>query len=80
MELKLILTLEIFKTLNVLNPTYMQDLFYDQKIFPRPNDIAVVGTITNTKGTKSFRSLGPQIWNFLPEHIKAQTSFTHFRI
>ena len=30
MELKryLTLTLEIFKTLNVLNPRYMQDLFY----------------------------------------------------
>ena len=30
-------------------------------------------------GTKSLRSLGPQIWNSLPEHIKTETSLAHFR-
>ena len=71
MELKCYrtLVLEIFKTLNVLNPTYMQDLFYLRSSSARrPNNIAIVGTNTNTYGTKGFRSLWPQIWNSLLEH------------
>ena len=74
------LALEIFKTLNVLKPTYMQDLFYLRfSSARRPNNIAVVRTNTSTYGTKRLRSLGPRIWNSLPEHIKAETSFAHFR-
>ena len=56
----------------------MQDLFcihagtYLASSTPRrPSNIAVVGTITNTDGTNSLRSLGPHIWNSLPEYIKA---------
>ena len=74
------LALEIFKTLNVLNSTYMQDLFYLRySSARRPNNIAVVRTNTNTYGRKSLRSLGPRIWNSLPEHIKVETSHAHFR-
>ena len=48
------LALEIFKTLNDLNPTYMQDLFYLRSSSARrANNIAVVRTNTNTYGTKS---------------------------
>ena len=73
------LALEIFKTLNNLNPTYMQDLLYLRSSSARrPNNIAVVRTNTNTCGTKSLRSLRPQIWNSLPEHINAETSLAHF--
>ena len=68
------LALETFKTLNVLNPMYMQDLFYlCSSSVRRPNNIAVVRKNTKTFGTKSLRSLGLQIWNSLPEHIKAET-------
>ena len=74
------LALEIFKTLNDLNLMYMQELFYLRSSSARrPNDIAIVRTNTNTYGTKSLRSLGPQIWNSLPEHIKTETSLAHFR-
>ena len=74
------LALEIFKTLNNLNPTYMQDLFYLRSLSARrPNNIAVVRTSKNTYGTKSLRSLRPQIWNSLPKHKKAETSLAHFR-
>ena len=74
------LALEIFKTLNDLNPTYMQNFFYLRSSSARrPNNIAVVRTNGNTYETKSLRSLGPQIWNSLLEHIKAETSLTHFR-
>ena len=72
--------MEIFKTLNVLNPRYMQELFYLRSSSTRwPNNIVVVKTNTTTYGTKRLRSLGPQIWNSLPEHIKAETSFAHFQ-
>ena len=75
------LALEIFKTLNDLNPTYMQDLYdYLRSSSARqPNDMAVVRANTNPYGTKSFRYLGLQIWNSLPEYIKAETSLAHFR-
>ena len=64
MELKHYRTLDfkIFKTLNVLNPTNMQDLFYLRSSSGRrPNNIDVVRTNTNKYGMKSLRSLGPQI-------------------
>ena len=82
MELKRYRTmaLEIFKTLNILNSTYMQDLFHLRSISARrSNNIAVIRTNTNTYGTKGLRSLGPQIWNSLPEHAIAETSLAHFR-
>ena len=52
------LALEIFKTLNVLNLTYMRDLFYlCSSSTRRPNNIAVVRTNTSKDGTKSLKSL-----------------------
>ena len=58
----------------------MQDLFHLRSSSPRrPNNKAVVKTNTSTCGAKSLRSLGSQIWNSLPGHIKAKTSFAHFR-
>ena len=87
MELKLTMALEVFKTLNILNPRCMHDLSYiharpylGSSSPRRPNNIAVLGTITSTDGTKSLRSLGSQIWNSLPEYIKAETPYKHFRI
>ena len=80
-ELKpyLTLALEIFKTLNVLNLTYMQDLFHIRSSSARRlKNIAFLRTNTNTYGTKSLGSLGAQIWNSLPEHIRAETSVAHF--
>ena len=74
------LALEMFQTLNVWNPTYMQDPFYLRSSSARrPNNIAVVRTNTNTYRPKSLRSLGTQIWISLPEHIKTETSFEHFQ-
>ena len=65
------LPLEILKTLNDLNPTYIQKLFYlRSSSVRRPTNIAVVRTNTNTYGTKCLRSLGPQISNSLPEQNK----------
>ena len=72
------LVLEIFKTLNVSNPTYMRTFCI---YVPRPpgDQIAVARTNINKCGTKSLTSLWRQIWNSLPQHIEAETLFVHFR-
>ena len=69
------LCIEIYKTLNKLNPGYMNDTFnlrntdrlttkkYKLNLeIPKPNQA--------TLGTRSLRSYGPRIWNVLPYHIK----------
>ena len=70
-----VLAIEIFKTVNNLNPNYMKDIF-TPKLHPkvRPNDILVKHHNTITYGTKSLKTLGPKIWNQLPEDIKSDTS------
>ena len=66
---------------HVLNSTYMQDLFYlCSSSARRPNNITVARANTNAYGTKSLRSLGPQIWNSLPEHIKQKLHFHIFKV
>ena len=63
------LALEIFKTLNNLNPTYIQDFFHlCSSLARQANNIVVVRANTDTCRKKSLRSLGPQIWNSLPKH------------
>ena len=67
-------------TLTVLHSAYMQDLFYfcSSSAIP-PNNLLVVRTNTDTYGMKNLKSLEPQIWNFSPEHTKAETSLAHFQ-
>ena len=40
----------------------------------RPNGILVKHHNTITYGTKALKTLGPKIWNQLPEGIKSETS------
>ena len=65
------LALEILKTLNILNPTYMHCLLYLRSSSAgKSNNITIVRTNT----MKRLRSLGPQIQNSLPKDIKAEAS------
>ena len=75
-----VLAIEIFKTVKNFNPKYMKDIF-TPKLHPklRPNDILVKHHIAITYGTKSLKTLGPKIWNQLPEDIKTETSSTRFK-
>ena len=53
-----VLVIEIFKTVNNLNPNYMKDIFTPKlhaKV--RPNDILVMHHNTITYGTKVLRTL-----------------------
>ena len=83
MEVKLLrnLALEIFKTLNHLNPEYMKKIFYKTtNLTHRPFNIKVNQNNTTKYGNKSLRSLGPHIWNSLPKQIKEKTNDKSLKI
>ena len=46
----------------------------------RPNDILVKTRKSATFGDKSFATLGPKIWNDLPQNIKAENSYVKFKV
>ena len=78
------LCIEICRTVNGLNPSYMKNVFkksdisrskrtqhQNNLIVPRPNYYEF--------GTESFTSLGPKIWNSLPVNIKSADMFEVFK-
>ena len=73
------LAVEIFKTLNSLNPNYMK-LHFKKGSYStrRKNNLVVNRARTTTFGEKSLQILGPKIWNSLPENAKEQTSIKEF--
>ena len=76
MEIKRLrcLALEIFKTVNNLNPYYMKEIFSKTtNLTHRPLDINFNQNNTTKYGSNSLRSLGPHIWIFLPSKIKKET-------
>ena len=82
MEVKLlkILALEVFKTLNNMNPAYMKEIFYKTAFtMRRPLNLEVNENHTTKYGNKSLRCLGPHIWNSLPNQIKKETDYTKFK-
>ena len=82
MEIKRLrfLAVEIFKTLNDLNPSFMKEIFSPKTSSKmHPNNIAVKNHQSAKYGDKSLKTLGPKIWNSLPEIIKAERSFKAFK-
>ena len=76
MEIKRLrnLALEIFKMINNLNPSFMKSIFSaKQNARVRPNDILAKTCKSATFGDKSLATLGPKMWNPLPQNIKAET-------
>ena len=83
MEVKLLrnLALEIFKTLNHLNPEYMKEIFYKTtNLTHRPFNIKFNQNNTTKYGNKSLTSLGPHIWNSLPKQIEEKTNDKSLKI
>ena len=77
------LCIEKFKTLNSLNPTFMNDIFKlgkTNKAVRNQNKLNIEVPIINqvTFGAKSIRYLGPKIWNTIPFHNKVSESLTTF--
>ena len=71
------LSVEIFKTLDDLNPSFMEDIFQirTSNYSPRnANDLTHYRQNQVTFGTNSLTFVGPQIWNCLPEADNLNTS------
>ena len=82
MEVKHLRTvgLKVFKTLNNLNPPFMEEIFHRTKwLTHRANNIQVNVHKTVKNDGKSLRTLGPHIWNSFSEHMKVETNSIKFR-
>ena len=65
-----VLALEVFGSVNKLNPVYMQSLFEKNINSKRyKDDLKVPIRNSVTFGERSARDLGPHIWNMLPADI-----------
>ena len=75
-----ILALDVFKTLDNMNPEYMKEIFHKTALAKRrPLNLGVNENHTTKYGNKSLRCLGPHIWKFHPNQIKNKTDYTKFK-
>ena len=77
-----VLATGIFKTLNNLNPKYMQTIFQksnNRRSERLKSNIEVAKYNQSTFGKKSLRVLGPMLWNSLPLEAKMIDSLPHFK-
>ena len=79
------LCIEMFKTLNSINPTFMNDISELRKTnrairnqYKLNLEVPIINQIT--LWAKSIRYLRPKIWNTLPFHKKSSESLTTFKI
>ena len=75
------LAIEMFKSQKELSPIIMQEFFPQRDIkynLRSQTDFKSSGTSTVHKGTESLRSLGPKIWNLIPQDIKESESLDIF--
>ena len=78
------LCVEIFKTLNNLNPSFMKTIFsLRQTDRPVPENYKLNLDISSynqvTFGRKALTFLGPKTWNSLPYHIKSAENLASFK-
>ena len=79
-----ILRVEIYKILNDLNPSFMNSIF-KLKINGREVrdkyklNLDMPKWNQKTFGYKSFRVLGPKIWNNLPYYVKCSENLNTFK-
>ena len=65
------LALEVFKTLNNINPEYMEEIFHKSAFSTHsPLNFEVNENHTTKYGNKSLRCLGPHTWKFLKIKLK----------
>ena len=76
------LCIEVFKTLNGLNPVYMSDIFksnnssYSSR---RPYDLKIPRVNQTAFGPKSIKYEGARLWNHLPNTIKSAENLITFK-
>ena len=74
------MALEIFKSLNDLNPSFMKNLFSKRNNINKSKNGLIIYTKNSvTFESNSLRCLGPHIWNTLPENIKEISSPEKFK-
>ena len=77
------LCIEILKTLNDINPSFIKDIF-KLRMTNRPTrekyklNLEIPKSNRVRFGTKILRCLGPKVWNSLPYHIKSSENLTIF--
>ena len=74
------LAIEIFKTINNLNPTFMKEIFtLNTSRDVSRNKLVVKTQKSKGYGTDTLRSLGPKIWNHMPSDIKNSENLDIFK-
>ena len=74
------LSVEIFKTIKDLNPSFMKEIFtLNTTRDVSRNKLLVKSQNTKKYGTDSLRSLGPKIWNNLPIELKNTDNLVTFK-
>ena len=75
-----VLALEVFRSINKLNPSYIQNLF-EKRVdsYRHKNDLKIPIRFSVRFGDKSVRALGPHIWNMLPAELKKETTYGKFK-
>ena len=74
-----LLAIEIFKTINDINPSYMKEIFELNTRRDPDNKRLIVQTQKSMKyGSYTLRSLGPRIWNKLPSNLRLCENLTTF--
>ena len=78
------LCIEIYKTLNILNPGYMNDIFKLRNTDRQTREkyelnLEIPKSNQATFGTRSLRSYDPKVWNALPYHIKTSGNLNSFK-
>ena len=71
----------MFKSQKGLSPINMQEIFSKIEIkfnLRSQTDFKSSATSTVHKGTESLRSLGPKVWNLIPQEIKESESLDIF--
>ena len=80
-----LLCIEIYKTINNLNPEFMRDLFSLRETsrlirekYMLNLDVPVHNQVTF--GNKSLSVFVPKVWNSLPYHIKSSENLESFKM
>ena len=78
------LCIEIYKTINNLNPEFMKNLFKVRKTNRAQKEqyklnLEISKSNQVSFGTKSLRMQGPWEWNALPFHIKSKENLQAFK-
>ena len=74
--------LEVYKTLNNLNPVFMRDYFVPKTTghnLRLKNPLDIPKTRTTNNGIRSLSFQGPKIWNSLPESINTAQNTRQFK-